>query len=174
MRKLALIASLPLLLISCNENSPVPSEFSQLNDDVQYADSLNTLLDSASIWSNFDEVKPYYLYLSSSDFDSALADVYIQDLTWLDRYQRALGKWRGKQRIHTVQLDEALTRLDNLKHDIQYDIIDAEKAQTYIEQERSVIQGMLDEINARGGEILFYSNGVDSMKTRLDSIFPNL
>lgn len=174
MRKLTALAILSIFLTACNGNHPVPSEFNTLHSEVEYADSLNTLLDSNSIWTTFNKVKPYYLYLSSTDFDSSLADVYIHDLTWLDRYQRALGKWRGKYRMHTVQLDEALSRLDNLKHDIQYDLLEAEQVSTYIEQERSVIQGMLDEINARGGEILYYSNDVDSMQTRLDSIFPNL
>lgn len=174
MKRLIVLFAICTMAVSCTDLQPVPRAFNDLKNDITYADSLNNLLDSNTIWSTFNKVKPYYLYLSTTEFDSSLAQVYIKDLTWLDRYQRALGKWGTKYRMHTVQLSDALIRLDNLSHDIQYGILDSATANTYTTQERSVVQNMIDEINTRGGEILYYANGVDSMQARLDSIFPNL
>lgn len=169
-----LYSILIITAVACSGNSEVPQELTDLQNRVAHADSLSQELDSATIWGTFNKVKPYYLYLSSTDFDSSLAEVYIRDLTWLDRYQRALGKWRNKTRIHEVQLEESMVRLQQLQHDIEYNLLDPETASTYIGQEELVVRAMLKEITERGGEILYYAEGADSMQTRLSEIFPEL
>ncbi|TNE30744.1 MAG: hypothetical protein EP346_02845 [Bacteroidetes bacterium] len=162
-----------LTLASCSK-SEVPESLTTLQSEVTEAMNMLSNLDSASIAEQYNKVKPYFEYLSTTDYDSTLKDVYIKDLTWLDRYQRAIFKWQGKHRSHLMELEESASQLKDLTHDAIYNQIDTNELRIFIKQERNAIEGVLRNIRTRGGEILFYGNGADSMATRLDSIFPDI
>lgn len=152
----------------------LPQEFKYLKTDVASAQEALTDLDSAAIWSNFEKVKPYYEYLKTEEFDSTLREVYINDLTWINRYEKALQKWGKRTRVYTHQLELSAAQLEDLGHDLQHELIDSTEAQTFIQTEKQVIQGVIMDIQDRYGEIGFYAANLDSMTARLDSIFPDI
>lgn len=173
MRLLSLAAIFALVLASCTKEE-VPSELSDLNTRVQNATSLMSHLDSTTIEAGFSKVEPYYMHLKTSEFDSTLKDIYIYDQTWMDRYSRAIYKWRSQARLNEVKLAESTTQIADLIHDIENGLLDSTQIRTFIRQEQLEIAGVLDHVETRGGEIQFYAAGADSMATRLDSIFPDI
>ncbi|NVK27125.1 MAG: hypothetical protein HWE14_03720 [Flavobacteriia bacterium] len=173
MKYIALLA-LSLTLAACNSKPDVPEEVETLHLEVKDAYALLNRLDSATIEESFSKVRPYYEQLKSTDFDSTLKEVYIYDLTWMDRYQRAIHKWNIQVNENASQLEESLSQLEDLKAVIEQGDLDSAEIATYYEQERLAVQQFLDYTRDRAGEIMSYSKGVDSMKTRLDSIFNQL
>lgn len=173
MKNVVLVLLAGLTLTSCSKNE-VPETLVTLQGEVTEAMDMLSNLDSVSIAEQYNKVKPYYEYLTTIEYDSTLKDIYIKDLTWLDRYQRAIYKWKGKHSSHMIELKESASQLADLAHDAVYNQVDTNELRIFIKQERNAIEGVLRNIRSRGGEILYYGNGVDSMVTRLDSIFPDI
>ncbi|KAB2810342.1 hypothetical protein [Phaeocystidibacter luteus] len=173
MKYIALLA-LALSIVSCNSKQEVPEEVETLHREVVDAYALLNELDSATIHESYAKVRPYYERLKTTDFDSTLKEVYIYDLTWMDRYQRAIHKWNIQLKESAAELKESISQLEDLKAVIQQGDLDSAEIAMYYEQERLAVQQFLDHTRDRAGEIMSYSKGVDSMKTRLDSIFSNL
>lgn len=173
MKKLSALLLVLFGITSC-QKSEVPPALVQLQNEVNESMEKLEGLDSASIANQFSKVQPYFDYLTQTEFDSALTEVYIKDLTWLDRYHRAIQKWANRQESHLNELQTSASQLSDLAHDAVYEKIDTSALNIYIQQERLAIEGVLRNIQDRGGEILYYNRNVDSMLTRLDSILPNL
>lgn len=173
MKKLSLVLISAALATACAKTE-VPAELDTLKSDVDQALETLSGIDSAYIAESFGRLEPYFNHLRTSEFDSSMAEVYISDLTWMDRYQRALSKWQGRVRQNEAVLEESRSQLNALIHDIRYDVIDTANIAEYIRQERLTVQNALEYVQERGGEIQYYSTRVDSMYQRLDSIFPSL
>lgn len=173
MKKIGLAAIAAISLTACSKVE-TPEVFNELQGEVTEALDMMSHLDSASIAEQYNKVKPYFEYLSSTEFDSTRKDIYIKDLTWLDRYQRAIYKWKGQSASNLAKLQESASQLNDLSHDIIYDKVDTAQLRNFIRQERFAIEGVLRSVHERGGEILYYGEGVDSMLTRLDSLLPDV
>lgn len=173
MRKLALLAIPALLLTACGKTE-IPEELKSLQTEVNSAQVIIDQLDSASSWATYNRVYPYYEHLKTTDFDSTLKEVYIKDLTWLDRYRSAFSKWNSKVRVNRTEIAEASERISNLVHDVEHGMIPMDTAMIYISQERTVVQGYLNDVQSRGNQVLTFGSDVDSMQTRLKEFFPEI
>lgn len=159
-------------LTSCSEVE-VPQQLTELQGRVKSAREELIQLDSAAVWAEFDVVRGYYEELKNAEFDSTLKEVYISDLTWLNRYERALSKLTSRKSALMMELDKSTEQVSNLIHDARKSILDSGQVNAFVQDERLAIQPAIDFVLNRAGEIRFYANDVDSMKTRLDSIFNN-
>ncbi len=175
MKKLVLFISV-VSLTACNTLSEeeLPESFRFLKEDVASAQESLNLLDSSKVWGDFEKIRPYYDHLKSTEFDSAMTEVYIKDLTWMNRYERALQKWGTRTEGYVYQIERSAKQLEDLGHDLQHQLLDSTEMNTFIETEHQAIDQIVRDIQERGGEIFFYSEKVDSMKARLDSIFPDI
>lgn len=167
--KKGFLASIALLtLAACTKPTAVENDAHALRDKVVQAQNDLNAVDSTQMESAFEKLNTHLNWIKDMPFDSTKKEFYTYNVTWLERTQANLRKFRKQVPDMKVELNKSISQMDALINDIHNNLLDTADARLYLQQEEQSIYHVLRVAKERADNAAWSISRTDSIAAWFD------